>query len=163
MRVFTFMIRTPPKITWRAEAESGQNYRRLKLFIMSKKCQVIFGGVLILALTISPVWADKPDTQEQTEEESPFVYDDHDNRDPFWPLVSKEGMIISYETDLMITDLILEGIIADSGGKSLVIVNGNIVKTGDVIGQFFISEILTDKIILLKEEHRYELNLKGGD
>ena len=39
-----------------------------------------------------------------------FVYDDHGKRDPFAPLVSSAGMVVTYDEDLAVNDLVLEGI-----------------------------------------------------
>ena len=38
-----------------------------------------------------------------------FVYDDHGKRDPFVPLVSSAGMVVTYDEDLSVNDLVLEG------------------------------------------------------
>ena len=39
-----------------------------------------------------------------------FVYDDHGKRDPFVPLVSSAGMVVTYDEDLAVNDL-------DCGGR----------------------------------------------
>ena len=56
------------------------------------KCVLIFCCMLGLA----SVWA----------EEAPFVYDEHGKHDPFLPLVSASGAVITYETDLTTNDMI---------------------------------------------------------
>ena len=49
---------------------------------------------------------------------SPIVnaYEDHDNRDPFWPLISSSGTIVSYGEDVAVSDMVLEGIVSDTDG-----------------------------------------------
>ena len=108
--------------------------------------------VLIFVLCASAVVA----------EDSAFVYDDHGNRDPFWPLVSDNGSIISYETDFTITDLVLEGIMAGAEGQHVAIINGRIVKANDVLGSFVIIDVSPDVVILGKEDKKYEIRLKRG-
>ena len=61
-------------------------------------------------------------------EKETFVYDDDGRRDPFWQLVSPSGVILNYETDFLITDLALEGIMAGKDGKNFAIINGRILK-----------------------------------
>ncbi len=94
-------------------------------------------------------------------EENQFIYDDHGKRDPFWPLISANGTFINYESDLLITDLRLEGIISEEeGGKNLAIINGNIVQTNDTIGPFQVRDVSTDSVSLIKGKEIYTLKLK---
>ena len=65
-----------------------------------------------------------------------FVYNDHGKRDPFVPLVSSAGMVVTYDEDLSVNDLVLEGIVADASGNNVAIVNGKIVKAHDQIGPY---------------------------
>src|SRR5262245_38306143 len=88
-------------------------------------------------------------------EEGAFVYDDHGNRDPFWPLVGDNGSIISYETEFTITDLVLEGIMAGTGGQHVAIINGRIVNTGDQLGNFTILELHTEAVIIKKDNLKF--------
>ena len=94
------------------------------------------------------------------EEAAPFVYDDHGKRDPFWRLVSPSGAILNYDSDLLVSDMVLEGIIADPNGKSVAIINSMVVKPNDKIGLFVVSEIEQDKVILNKGEESFVLKLK---
>ena len=93
-------------------------------------------------------------------EKEPFVYDDNGRRDPFWQLVSPSGMILNYETDFLITDLALEGIMAGKDGKNYAIINGRILKAADAIGQFVVERIDDDRIVLKKGKKKFELKLK---
>lgn len=87
-----------------------------------------------------------------------FIYDDHAKRDPFWPLVSRSGTMISYEKEISIKDLILEGIISDAEGN-LAIINGNIVKKGDTVGIFTIETIGDYSITLTHKSKNFTLHL----
>ena len=89
-----------------------------------------------------------------------FIYDDHGKRDPFLKLVSPGGTILSYETDLLISEMNLEGIIYDAGGHSLAIINGIMVKKNDKIGFYVVSNISEKKVILLKGQENFILELK---
>jgi len=93
-----------------------------------------------------------------------FVYDDHGKRDPFVPLVSSTGLIITYDDNLSVNDLALEGIIADpTGTNNAALVNGKIVKVQDQIGPYVIDVIASDHVELLKGTDRYILKMKKGD
>lgn len=94
------------------------------------------------------------------DENQPFVYDDHGRRDPLWKLVTPEGAIQNYETDFLITDLALEGIMAGTDGENFAIINGRVLKKNDVIGQFVVEHIGDDMIVLKEGRKKYELKLK---
>ena len=100
---------------------------------------------------------------EEENEEQHFVYNDHGNRDPFWPLVNQNGSIINFETDFTIADLYLEGVMAGTGGKNLAIINGKIVRENDKIGQFSIIHIESESVTLRKGEDEFTLKLKKED
>ena len=97
----------------------------------------------------------------QAEEETKdFIYNAHDKRDPFWPLINAQGLIISYEKDLLITDLILEGIMLGEGGTSIAVINGEILRVGETMGVFEVKAIRSNMVILQKGQERYTLKLK---
>ena len=92
-----------------------------------------------------------------------FVYDDNGRRDPLWPLVNANGAILNYESEFLITDLALEGIMAGTDGVNLAIINGRVLKANDTIGQFIVGGIGEDSIILKKGKQKFELKLKKGE
>ena len=93
-----------------------------------------------------------------------FVYNDHEKRDPFWPLVSPSGKILSYDKDLLISEISLEGIMADSQGRNIAIINGVVLKQGDKIGLFEVDVITKTQVILKKGQEQAVLDLnKGGN
>ena len=89
-----------------------------------------------------------------------FVYDGHGKRDPFMPLVSSDGLVITYDEDLSVNDLALEGIVADASGNNAAIVNGKIVKVHDQIGPYVIDAIAADHVEFLKGTEKYILKIK---
>lgn len=91
-----------------------------------------------------------------------FVYDDHGKRDPFVPLVSATGMVVTYDEDLTVNDLVLEGIVADASGNNAAIVNGKVVKVHDQIGPYTVDVIAVDHVEFLKGTERFILKLKKG-
>jgi hypothetical protein len=92
-----------------------------------------------------------------------FVYNDHGKRDPFVPLVSSAGMVVTYDEDLSVNDLVLEGIVADSSGNNIAIVNGKVVKIHDLIGPYIVDVIAVDHVEFLKGADRFVLKLKKGE
>jgi len=91
-----------------------------------------------------------------------FVYDDHGKRDPFVPLVSSAGMVVTYDEDLSVNDLVLEGIVSDASGNNAAIVNGKVVKVHDAVGPYVVDVIAMDHVEFLKGADRFILKLKRG-
>lgn len=108
---------------------------------------------IFFSLTVMPAMA----------QETSFAYDDHGKRDPFWPLVGEAGNIISYETDFSVSDLILEGIMAGNEGGHIAIINGRVVKSGDVLGNFTILDVQPESVKMKKDNLKFELKLEKED
>ncbi len=91
-----------------------------------------------------------------------FKYDDQGRRDPFWPLVSANGTIISYSNELTPNDLMLEGILGGGNGF-LAIINGRVIKQGDYVGAYKV-EVITDReVIIFNKNKEYKLRLKSSE
>ena len=88
------------------------------------------------------------------------MYDDHGKRDPFVPLVSSAGMVVTYDEDLSVNDLILEGIVTGASGDNAAIVNGKVVKPHDQIGPYVVETIAVDHVEFLKGTERFILRIK---
>lgn len=88
-----------------------------------------------------------------------FVYEDNGRRDPFWTLISSNGSMINYETDLMVTDLELQGIMSGAAGN-IAMINGKVVRKNDKIGQFIITDITDGWVLLKKGQQVFKLRLK---
>lgn len=101
------------------------------------------------------------------------AYDSQGKRDPFVALVSKEGrfvMPVSTQAEKKedqktnITDLNLQGIMYDTSGTSIVVINGELLKTGESLGPVTIKEITQNYVAVVMENKEYILNLyEGGD
>jgi len=90
-----------------------------------------------------------------------FVYEGKDKRDPFMPLVTSDGYIVTVEDELLVSDMNLEGIIlASQGEQSLAIINGKVVKVGENIGNYTVLQISVDAVELTKDTDKYRLELK---
>lgn len=96
-------------------------------------------------------------TQEQ------FVYDAKGKRDPFIPLVTPEGRLISLDTEQTKKALNLEGIIYDANGISYAIINGAVVRIGDMVDDNQVLKIESNKVIFIKEGNPFELELKEDE
>lgn len=73
-------------------------------------------------------------------------YDSGDRRDPFIPLVDPEGIVDSRKFDT--SGLMVEGIIHDPNGESLVLINGEFYKEGDNVRGVNVITIFKDRVIL---------------
>ena len=88
-----------------------------------------------------------------------FVYDDHGKRDPFVPLVSSAGMVVTYDEDLSVNDLVLEGIVADASGNNAAIVNGKVVKVHDQIGPYVV-DVIAGSCGIFKRDRRFIIKIE---
>lgn len=93
------------------------------------------------------------------EEDAEFVYESGGLRDPFWPLVNKGGGIISYDKDLLSSEMSLQGIIVGNDGKNIAIINGIIVKEGEMIGLYLVEKIGSGAVTLSREQETVTLTL----
>lgn len=94
--------------------------------------------------------------------EEEFVYESGRKRDPFIPLVTPEGALLKLEPYGEDSEVKLEGIIYDREGNSLAIVNGKVVKKGDVINGCEVFKIEKDRVFLIKEGEILEVGLNTG-
>ena len=93
--------------------------------------------------------------------EERFIYDSKGKRDPFTPLITGTGSGYTGLSDVeTLNDLMLEGILWDGEGSSIAVLNGAIVKEGDVINNILVSEILPGRVLLEIEGVRHEIKLE---
>ena len=102
---------------------------------------------------VQPLWVNAEDGGE-------FIYNDHGKRDPFWTLVSSTGAIINYENEFEVSDLNLQGIMVDATGANLAIINGNILRVNDKLGQFIVFRIDKTAVVLQQGGQEFTLELK---
>ena len=77
-------------------------------------------------------------------------YDSAGRRDPFIPLIGPNGVLTQRAAAQ--SDLKIEGIIYDPPQGSLVLVNGEFYKQGDVIGDAIVISIFQDRVILSQSD-----------
>jgi hypothetical protein len=93
-------------------------------------------------------------------------YESFSKRDPFVPLVGGERQVSSGLDNISsIGDIRLEGIAIGAKGNTRAILNGEIVKENDKIGQLEIKKITKKEVIILfaGAEHTLALPEEGGD
>lgn len=121
---------------------------------------MIKSSILLSAFLASAVIFSAPSESTQ------FVYDAHGKRDPFIPLVGqdRQSAMSSLSEVASVEDLKLEGIAADASGKSIAIINGEMVKEGYKAGEIEIKTIAKRSVSLLIGSTEYTLNLaeEGG-
>lgn len=97
--------------------------------------------------------------------EDKFVYNSHNKRDPFVPLIGIDAEIDAEEVTngtqhIEYTAINLEGIVYDPVYGSKVIINGQILKAGDEGNGFKVEQILPDRIIVNILGERKIVNLR---
>ncbi len=94
------------------------------------------------------------------QEEISFIYEEN-VRDPFMPLVSKDGkLMVTYGAINSINDIILEGILFDAGGESVVVMNDLVLKVNDHVGNIKVKHIKENEVIILFKGEEYTLKPK---
>lgn len=91
--------------------------------------------------------------------EAEFVYDEHAQRDPFWPLVTAGGAIVTYDASVAVTEMVLEGVVVDGSG-GIAIINGTVVEQGKQYGMYTVEKIDQDKVTLVNNGQVSELRIK---
>lgn len=119
-----------------------------------KKTRLIILYIFIINLLITP---------SILSGEEIFNYDSKNKRDPFIPLVTKSGV---YTPSLAmniesVADIFLEGTMVDPQGRSLAIVNGQVIKVGDQIGVFKVIRIEAARMIISDNNREYIINLSS--
>lgn len=89
-----------------------------------------------------------------------FKYDAKGKRNPFIPLVTPDGRFLKLEQEEGAETLLLEGIIYDKQGLSYAVINGEVVRIGDKVGDYQVLKIEERKVILIKEGEILERELK---
>ncbi len=88
-------------------------------------------------------------------------YDSASRRDPFIPLVTSDGRLLNLDAEKESkASLSIEGIIYDKNGVSYAVVNGNVVKIGDFVGDCQVLKIETNKVTFIKQGETQEIILK---
>lgn len=88
-----------------------------------------------------------------------YTYKFQGKRDPFIPLISPAGYLVNLEPQEN-EALRLEGIMYDAQGGSMVIINGELLKVGEAIGNAMISSIEPDKVVVIKDNEKVEIEFR---
>ncbi len=89
-----------------------------------------------------------------------FIYDSKNKKDPFIPLVTSDGYILSFEPLHEAGDIRLEGIIYDNNSKSFAIINGQVMGIGDKIGSFEILNVYSNGVEFLQGSKKIRIEIK---
>jgi len=84
-------------------------------------------------------------------EEDALIYDSGKKKNPFIPYVTNDGQLINIQEDSGDIKLNLEGIFYDDKGQSMVIINGEILKKNDTLGNIKIVDIKKDSVVYAKD------------
>ena len=88
------------------------------------------------------------------------VYDAHGRRDPFIPLIGQEKNVSARLTDVRsVYEVDLEGIAMGADGKRLAIINGEIMKVGDRVGDLEVKKIELNSVTISIDGNLHTINL----
>ncbi|MFA5356569.1 MAG: hypothetical protein WC301_04100 [Candidatus Omnitrophota bacterium] len=88
------------------------------------------------------------------------VYDPQGRRNPFIPLITPDGRLLKLDRLEGEDGLLLEGIIYDENGLSYAIVNGQVAKVNDKVGDYHILKIEEERVVFARDGQITELRLK---
>ncbi len=85
-----------------------------------------------------------------------IVYNNNGSRDPFIPLVTPDGRLVSLEASDSNATIVLEGISYDKEKDSYVIINSEVLTIGDHVLGCTVFKIYEDRVILLQDKELTE-------
>lgn len=113
------------------------------------KIRVVIVLALFFALAISASFA-----------EGAFKYDPKNKRDPFTPLIDKDGNLLpEYLSAATAVTLNLEGIIWSEKGESYAIISGAVLREGEMIGDYTVKKIERSRVVLIRGAEISAINL----
>ncbi|HOU37208.1 MAG TPA: hypothetical protein PLJ26_01915 [Candidatus Omnitrophota bacterium] len=138
---------------------------------MSKGKRFIYSGLLSILLPAAILVSQAhsaPKQEPKSSEPLPlpppdYVYETGNKRDPFIPLITSDGRFVPLEKtpgEESESVLKVEGIIYDKFGLSYAIVDGSVVKIGDLISDYQVLAIEEKKVIFIREGQLKEVPLK---
>ncbi len=91
-----------------------------------------------------------------------FVYDAGGRRNPFLPIVTPDGRFqkLEHEDVKIESELRLEGIMYDNYGISYAVVDGMVVKVGDMVNGYQVVRIEEKEVVFMREGQEKILDLK---
>jgi len=115
-----------------------------------------YGLIVAAGLAAAAFWGGVHAVKAQDQK---YSYTPQGKRDPFVPLVSPAGYLINLEEEEENT-VQLEGIMFDPKGDSMVIINGELLKVGESVAGAVVSKIEPNKVVVIKDNQRMELELR---
>jgi hypothetical protein len=119
-----------------------------KQFILKSFVILTLGGCLVLGF-----WVCSFSQQD-------FKYDAQKQRNPFMPLVTSDGRLLTLQQAPVVKQLMLQGITFDQTGFSFCVINDEVVMVGDRIDGYRIIKIDEEKVTLSKEGETLEMQLR---
>lgn len=92
-------------------------------------------------------------------QEEKYTYTYQSKRDPFVSLISPAGYLLNLEPQDNST-LQLEGIMFDPKGDSMAIINGELLRVGDTLGDVLVTSIEADKVTVIKNNEKIVIELR---
>jgi len=108
--------------------------------------------VIVTALFVP--WA-----SAQSQDKENKLYTSQGKRDPFVPLITPAGYLVNLEQDKN-ASLHLEGIMYDPKGDSIAIINGELVRAGESIGDSVCASIEPTKVTVIQNNQKIEIELR---
>lgn len=122
------------------------------------KKQILYTAIAICAILLSQALSVLYCDDGKT---AAFRYNAAGKRDPFIPLVTREGKItLGYGTINSVEDIKLEGIVYDPRGGSIAIINGMVLKENDMFGDIKLTKIESNKVHLVFNQSEYIIELE---
>jgi hypothetical protein len=126
---------------------SKNNYNQLKKSLIGL-------GVFVLGLSLALSFWVFSFSQEE------FKYNGEKQRNPFMPLVTSDGRLLTLQQAPVVKKLALQGITFDQGGLSFCVINGEVARVGDQIDNYLVVKIEREKVTLSKEGETIEMELR---
>jgi len=101
--------------------------------------------------------------EKQESSQSEAIYKDEGKRDPFVPIVTKDGVLTQISKDKKDTNFYLQGIFFDENGESVALINDQMLRKNDMIGDCKIISIKKDSVVYTKNGELFILSLFGEE
>lgn len=95
--------------------------------------------------------------------ESLFVYDSKNKRDPFISLIGKNVKLTDVELLESIDQVRVEGVIIDPYKGSSAIVNGRIIRVGEFLGGFRLEKVTNYFIVMSRDEKEHTIQFRSPE
>lgn len=94
------------------------------------------------------------------EEQNQFSYDSNAKRDPMMPLVNSDGLLVQVVTSTSATDMHLQGVVLSGVKDKYAIIDGEIYKENDSIGEYKVLNIGDKSVKVSKGSEEFILEIE---